>query len=244
MGIEDKKSEGGEKLDQEAIRNIAVAVKALIDEDKEKGKTTQDLGVIRSEVGELKGQLAQVQKALYCTKDGKICFNTPEELNAFMEKQEKIIQGLDGKVTQIVEKFKGLDEVAKKQTLPGGVQRLPDITAEIRAGMSKEDDEARDGEVKAIADYFHVSDNDLYKKIEKVGANLDAIAKKKNMRERVLSSLSDEERKKVVLYGCKDGECKVWRENMEKEEGVKFYLKDERGKFRPVDQPKKEESHF
>lgn len=244
MGIEDKKFEGGENLNPEQIQSIAVAVKALFDADKEKETVSQQLTEVRKELGEVKGEFSKVKEGMHCDSSGRYCFETPEELNAFIQSQKEKMDGLDGKIGEITTQIKEIGEAGKKASLPGGVRRLSDVTAKIRAGMSKEDNEARDAEVKAIADYFHVSDNDLYRKVEKIPASLDAIAKKGNIRERVLSSLSDGERKKVVLYGCKNGTCKVWRENMEKEEGVRFYLKDERGRFKPVDEPKREAPHI
>lgn len=241
---ETAKNQGGKTMTDQEIQSIALAVKNMLAEDKEKETVGQQLTEVREEVGELKGEFGKVKEGMHCTPDGKYCFRTPQGLSDFMEKQATKMEGIEAKIGEVVSQVKGIGQAGKKETLPGGVQRLPDVTAEIRAGMSEMDNEARDLEVKAIADHFRVSDNDLYRRVEKNPVNLDVIAKKKNMRKRVFDGITDQELKDVTLMACKDGKCKPFREGMEKEAGIKFYAKDERGKFRPVDQPKPEPSYI
>lgn len=229
-------------MTEEEIRGVASAVKALIDQDKEKEKVGQQLNGVRKEIGELKGEFGKVQQGMFCDPSGKYCFFTPEELSSFMKEQKEKLNGVESKIAEVATQVKELKPVPS--TTPEGLKRLPKMDAEKRKAMTEEDNQARDLQIKKVGDYYGETDNDRWRQLEKVEANLDGVAKKQSVRKRVLDNLSDEERKKVVLYGCKNGKCKVWRENMEGEEGIKFYLKDERGRFKPVDEPEKEESHF
>jgi len=242
MGIEDKKFEGGEKLDQEAIKNIASAVKALIDQDKEKGKTTQDLGMIRSEVGKLKGELGKVKEGMHCDPSGRYCFRTPQELSDFMEKQATKMEGIEGKLATVVEKVSNMKP--PKAELPGDLEPLEKMTAEKRIDMTEGGNTARDGQVDKIEDFFNVTDNDRWRKLRRTEVNIDVISGKPEIVSRVLKaipSMPQDQKGKITQVVCTDKECRV---QLEKEQGARIYKQDGKGRWKWLDEPEKEGPHI
>lgn len=240
--VQEKINEGGEQLNEGEIKSIAVAVKALIDQGEEKKKVSDELSGVTKQVGELKGELGKVKQGMFCSPDGKYCFYTPEELNAFMKEQREKLNSMESKIGEIVSQVKTLKPAPS--TAPEGLQHLPKMTEELRKGMSEEENKARDAEVKKIEDYYGETDNDRWRRLRQDKINLDIIAGKPEMRRRFRDTMNDKELKDITLMACKDGKCKLFREGMEKEEGIRFYIKDKYGKFRPVDEKEREGPHI
>lgn len=188
---------------------------------------------IKSEEDERRKRLENDQR----TKDREeklkklddVCLNDPDCFKKRLDEQEK-------KISQLAEE--------KKTETPAGPQPLEPMTEEKRKTWTEEQNRARDAEVDKRIDPTGATDNDLYRRVAKSKANITNIAKKTEMRGEVFDTITDKERKKIVLFSCKNGVCKPFREGMVKEEGVKFYLKDERGKFKPVDEPEEKPPVF
>lgn len=228
--------QGGDELDPEQIRSI---VEQVLDEKKEKGELSQEMGELRKGIKDANEGLAGL-KRLFCTEDGKICFPTQADLDAYMEKQARQAKELDGKITEIASQVKTLKP--STSGLPEGVKVLEPMTEEKRNTFTEEQNLARDALIAQNNKVLNQSTNDQYRQMK--GVDKDRIANKSDIRQKVFDSVTDEERKKVVVFACKDGVCKPFREDMEKKEGVKFYVKDERGRFIPADQPERKPDVF
>lgn len=239
MGIEDKKSEGGNDLNEQQVESIVVRVLAA---QSEKGKTTEGLDTIKKEVGELKGELGKVKEGMFCTADGKYCFRTPEELSDWMAKQGEKLNSVESKIAEVATQVKTLKPAPS--TAPEGLKILPKMTEELRKGMSEEENRARDAETKKIGDYYGETDNDRWRRLRQDKANLDVIAEKREIVERVLKaipSMPGDQKGKITGVVCTDKECRV---QLEKEQGARIYKQDRRGKWKWLDEPEKEGPHI
>ncbi len=232
------KEKGEEKLSKEDVRKDVLAVMA---EEREKTATTENLGSIRKQVDHLEGEMGEVKKVL-CAPGGGPCFTTQEQLDAYLKANDEKIGKIGTMLTEVVEKVSNMKP--PKGVAPEGLIPLEPMTDEKRKVSNEQENRIRDDQVDGIVNWGKLTDNDMYRKISKNEANIKAIAKKPDIRGEVIGSLSDQERRKIVIFSCKDGVCKPFREGMEKEAGIKFYAKDDRGRFQPVDEPKKEVSHF
>ncbi len=239
---EKKRNEGGKRLNQEEVQNIAVAVKSLIDQDKEKQDVTKQLTGVTKEVGNLKGELGKIQQGMYCSPDGKYCFHTPEALQNFMTKQAEQMKAVKEKLTEVVEKVSNMKP--PKTELPGGLEPLENMTEEKRKTFTEEENKLRDGQVDKIEDFFRVSDNDRWRRLRKTEVNLDIISGKPEMISRVLKaipSMPQDQKGKIIQVVCTDKSCRV---QLEKEQGTRIYKQDDRGKWKWLDEPEKEGPHI
>lgn len=236
-----KKEEGGEKLDQEAIRNIAVAVKGLIDQDKEKGQLSQEIAELRKGIKSTNEGLTGLRQ-LFCTEDGKICFPTLAQLDAYVQEQGKKMENFDGKLDRVIEVVGKTKQPSL--TGPEELKPLEDMTAGKRRDMTEEGNRARDKQVDRIEDYFKVSDNDRWRKLRRTEANLDVISGKPEMVSRVLKaipSMPQDQKGKITQVVCTDKECRV---QLEKEQGARIYKQDGKGRWKWLDEPEKEGPHI
>lgn len=229
---EERKNEGGNELDERQVEAIVTRVLAAT---REKGQLSEEIGELRKGIKATNEGLAGL-KRLFCSEDGTVCFPTQAELNSYVEKQTKEMKEIRGTLGQVVERINTIKQ-PPATGLPEGVKVLEPMTEEKRKAMTDEKNRIRDDQVAANDRALNQTSNDRYRQMGET--DKDNITKKPDMRQRFLSTLTDQERKDVVLFSCKDGVCKPFREGMEKEEGVKFYVKDSDGNFVPADESEK-----
>jgi len=236
MPIEDKKSQGGSGLDEQQVEAVVNRVLAT---ERERGQVNQEMGELRKGIKDANEGLAGL-KRLFCTEDGRICFPTQAQLDGYMEEQKKTIEAVDTKLATVVEKINNLKP--PKADLPEGVKRLELMTEAKRKTLSDEQNEARDRQVAQNDKVLNQTSNDRFRQMDE--QDKDNIANKPNMRQRFIKTLTPAEIKQAMVIGCKGDECKVIRQGMEKEEGLKIYQRNESGDFEPVDQEKKKADFF
>lgn len=240
MPGEERKNQGGDELNQTQINEIAAAVKRSLDQDQEKAEVSKQLKGVTTDIAEVKGELGKVKEGMYCSKDGRYCFQTPEELQSFMASQKEKVDGIESKVTDIGAKIKEvLDKAKAPPSGVAGLEPLEKMTDEKRDAYTEEQNQERDRRFDALFENLNMSDNDAFRRILKNKANISGMVKNVELRKGIFANPTDEEGKKLMLMGCKGDKCRPWRQGLEKEEGVRIYVKDERGKWNWVDQPPK-----
>lgn len=234
-GEEREKSEGGNDLNEQQIESIVVRVLAA---QHEKGKATQDLGTVKKEVGELKGELQKIKEGMHCTPDGKYCFRTPEGLSNWMIKQGEKLNSVETKIAEVI-------RISEAKPAPPGEPGL--------VGLAKEDDFNRlsgeqrqrlKGQINELIPHpvlldlvVECSKSDHPERCDVVGAVT------KRFGAGVLAGkLSIEGKGKIMSMACTDRECRV---QLEKEQEMRIYKKDEQGKWSWMDeQPKTEKEEY
>lgn len=202
---------------------------------------SQQVGQLDKKVGELNGTLGEVKKGLYCDPSGHWCFQTPQELNDFMEKQSTKIDVLDGKIGDVAARIKELGQ-PQKPAAEGATEPRKKWRE-----MSTEERQALVQEIESLG-YPHPAYYELVRQCS-VSGKKDACdmlkpALKQFSIQEILAKLPEDKQRGITAFVCKDGSCKPLREGMEKEEGVRIYTKDKRGKWHWVDEPELEGSHF
>lgn len=217
-----KKEEGGEKLDQEAIRNIASAVKHLIDQDKEKEKVSQELGEM---------------KKLLCAPNGGPCFLEKKDFDQYMSEQAKKdeerrqeqkerLDGFGSKVEAVVNQIKTMAE--SKTPAPEG----PALVGIPKEGFAKlpEDQQAKlKGQVARVIPHGLLYDildecshSDDPKRCDLAGKLLKSLGA-----EELVAGLSTDKKGAVGGVICKDGQCRI---ELEKGEGMRIFKENPKTK--------------
>lgn len=226
-----EKKEGGASMSE--IRGI---VEQVLAEKQEKDQTSQELGEIRKEVTELKGEFGKVQQGMYCTSDGKFCFYTPEELSAFMKDQKEKLNGVEAKIGEVATRIKEMTE--SKAPAPDG----PALVGIPKEGFDKltseQQKKIKDQIAKGVS---HSMLLDIVKECARSDNPKKCLLLKNVLKdydaEEIIKELPEEKRGKAVLLGCKDGQCRI---RLAEEGEIRIYKKGERGEWRWVDEPKEE----
>lgn len=197
------------------------------EEDAKKAKEQKELtDTVKSQKDEIKTLQAQ----LGAMSNYKETCDSLKECKIKIADLEKVVKiPKEEKPTEKKEIKKTTEEVKKEEPKKTKVdiilEKLNPITKEVRDSMEKEEQEKRDAKVRGILDKYNISLVDAWRQIERDKVSMDNLPQKKEIRQAVLTSMTDTELAEAAKT-CVGEECTLIKMEKDERGNKKYVIRD------------------